>query len=218
MAEKKDNNVGIESTVGQDLDNFETWMIENNKKILWACGGIVVIAAIVSSIWLWIDGAEGRSRKAFEAASTQEQIETALKNFDKGPAADAAKVKLARLYAKDKKYEQAAMLLKGVAESAGTAEFVRGRAAVEGAADFELAGKTAEAEQLYVYAADNTAFDEAIRVEASYNQGRLLAAKKDYGAARLAFRRAAVKNPSSNAVSFWSGLAGRALDRLPAGN
>ena len=217
MADKKDNGAPVDSTVSQELDNFEAWVIENSRKILWACGGIVVIAAVVSSVWLWIDGAEGRSRKAFASASTQEQIENTLKKFDKGPVAAEARIRLARMYAGEKKYEQAAELLKRVAESGGIAEFVRGRAAVESAANYELAGKTAEAENAYAYAVDNTAFDEAVRVEAAYGQGRLLAAKKDYAGARLAFRRAIVRSTTSRAVSFWSGLAGRALDRLPAG-
>ena len=217
MANKNDNVTPVESTVSQELDNFEAWVIENSKKILWACGGIVVIAAVVSSIWLWVDGAEARSRKAFAAAVTREQIENTLKKFEKGPAAAEARVRLARIYSKEKEYDKAAELLKGVAKTDGIAEFVRGRAAIEAAANYELAGKTAEAESIYVYTADNTAFDEAARVEAAYNQGRLLAAKKDYAGAGLAFRRAIVRSSTSRAVSFWSGLASRALDRLPSG-
>lgn len=217
MADKKKAEVVVESGVSQELDNFEAWVIENNKKILAVCAGIVVVVAIAASIWMWIGGAEDRSRKAFAAAETREQIEAVLKDHSKGAAAAEAKVRLARLYSKAKEYGKAAALLETVSVDMDTVIFLRGRAAVEAAANYELAGKTDEALKAYAAAADNTAFDEAVRVEAAYNQGRLLAAKKDYAGAKLAFKRASVKNSADRAVSFWSGLAGRALDRLPAG-
>lgn len=217
MADNKNVEIPAEASVSQELDRFEAWVIENSKKILIGSGVIVVVVAIVASIWMWVDGAEGRSRKAFAAAVTQEQIENTLKKFDKGPAAAEARVRLARILAKNKNYVKAAALLEQVANDPEAISFLRGRAAVDAAGNYELAGKAAEAEKAYAAAADNTAFDEAVRVEAAYGQGRLLAAKKDYAGARLAFKRAAVKNPANKSVSFWSGLAGRAMDRLPAG-
>ena len=217
MSEKKKAELVVESGVSQELDNFEAWVIENNKKILAVCAGIVVVVAVAASAWMWVSGAEDRSRKAFAAADTQEEIEATLKEYSTGAAATEAKVRLARLYSKSKKYDQAAELLGTVAVDMDAIVFLRGRAALESAGNYELAGKAEEALKAYTAAADDTAFDEAVRVEAAYNQGRLLAAKKDYAGAKLAFKRAAVKNSTDRSVAFWSGLAGRALDRLPAG-
>ena len=40
---------------------------------------------------------------------------------------------------------------------------------------------------------------------------------KDNAKARDAFKRAIVSNPTSQTTVYWSQLAGRAMDRLPAG-
>jgi tetratricopeptide (TPR) repeat protein len=217
MAEKKKTELVIETGVSQELDRFEAWVIENNKKILAVCAGIVAVVAVAATVWMWVSGAENRSRAAFASAETKTDIETVLKEYSSGAAASEAKVRLARMYSKDKEYGKAAELLNTVANDAEVIVFLRGRAAVESAGNYELAGKMDEALKGYAAAADNTAFEESVRVEAAYNQGRLLAAKKDYAGAKLAFKRASVKNSADRAVAFWSGLAGRALDRLPAG-
>ena len=217
MAEKKNIDVPAENGVSQELDRFEAWVVGNSKKIMICSGILVVVIVVAVSVWSWVKGAEDRSRQAFASATTQEQIESTLKKYDKGAAAAEARVRLARMFAKNKEYAKAAALLEQVANDAAVISFLRGRAAVEAAGNYELAGNAAEAEKAFAAAADNTAFDEAVRVEAAYGQGRLLAAKKDYAGARLAFKRATVKTPANRTVAFWSGLAGRALDRLPAG-
>ena len=217
MANKKNTELPVQTGVSQELDNFEAWVIENSKKILIGSGLIVVIVAIAASIWTWIDGAEDRSRKAFAGAVTQEQLETALTGYTSGPAAADARMRLARIYAKGKDYVKAAELLKKVSNDSAVSPFLKGRASADAAGYYELAGNIDEAIKAYAATADDVSFDEAVRVEAAYGQGRLLAEKNDLAGARLAFKRAAVKNPTSRSVAFWSGLASRALDRLPAG-
>ena len=217
MANKKNIDIPAQADVSQELDNFEAWVIENSKKILIGSVILVVVVAVAVSVWKWIDGAEDRSRTAFASAASLEQIETTLEKFPKGPAAAEARIRLARMYAKAKDYTKAAATLEAVVNDTDAAIFLRGRAALDAAGNLELAGKSAEAIKVLASAADNTAFDEAIRVEAAYHQGRLFAAAKDYAAAKMAFKRAAVKNSTNKSVSFWSGLASRAMDRLPAG-
>ena len=53
MAEKKHTELVVETGVSQELDRFEAWVIENNKKILAVCVGIVVVVAIIASVWMW---------------------------------------------------------------------------------------------------------------------------------------------------------------------
>ena len=215
--EKKNIDIPVETGVSQELDNFELWVVENSKKLMVFSGILIVVIAVGASIWNWQNETEARSRAAFAGAEKIEQIEQALKEHAKGPAATAARIKLARLYSADKKYTEAAKILETVAQDAEADAFLRSRAAVEAAGNYELAGKVDEAIKAYAAVFDNALTDETVRVEAAYAQGRLLAAKKDYAGASLAFKRAIVANPGSQTVAFWSQLAGRALDRLPAG-
>ena len=218
MASKEKKNIDIpEAGVSQELDNFELWVVQNSKKLIVFSIVLIVVVAVGASIWNWQEGKEARSRAAFAAAKTIEDIETALTEHAKGPAATAARLRLARLYTADKKYDKAAEILKSVAADPEADAFLRSRAAVEAAGNYELAGKTDEAIKEYASVAENALTDETVRQEAAYAQGRLLAAKKDYAGASLAFKRAIAANPGSQASAFWSQLAGRALDRLPAG-
>ena len=84
----------------------------------------------------------------------------------------------------------------------------------EAAAAAKLA---AEAEKAYTAAANNAAYQEAVRAEASYLLGCLYVAKNDTAKAQAAFKRAMVSKPTSQTTAYWSQLASRAMDRLPAG-
>ena len=81
----------------------------------------------------------------------------------------------------------------------------------------EKAKKDAEAVKAYTAAANNAAYQESTRAEAAYCLGCFYVAKKDNAKARDAFKRAIVSNPTSQTTVYWSQLAGRAMDRLPAG-
>ena len=75
----------------------------------------------------------------------------------------------------------------------------------------------AEAEKAYTSAANNAAYQEPVRAEAAYLLGCLYVAKNDNEKAQAAFKRAIISNPTSQTTAYWSQLASRAMDRLPAG-
>ena len=107
MADGKKNIDLPEAGVSQELDNFELWVVENRKKILVVSAILVVVIATGVCTWKWFKNAENRSREAFGKAVTMEQIEATLKKYSEGPAAAAARVRLAEEYAKKKDYENA---------------------------------------------------------------------------------------------------------------
>lgn len=216
--EKKVKNIEApEAGVAQELDNFELWVVENRKMIVVVSAILVIVIATGVCLWKWYKGAEDRSREAFAKAVSVEQIETALKKYDKGPAAAGARLRLAKLYNDKKEYAKAAAVLADVVKDQTVDAYIRGRAEVNAGRYFELAKNLAEAEKAYSSAANNVAYQEPVRAEAAYLLGCLYVAKKDYPKAQSAFKRAVVSKPTSQATMFWSQLATRAMDRLPAG-
>ena len=218
MADNKKQNIDMpDGGVSQELDNFELWVVENRKRILVVSAILVVVIAAAICTWKWYKGAEDRSRTAFAQATTQEQIESALKKYSKGPAAAGARVRLAEIYGKAKAYDKAAATLSEIVKDPTVDLLVRGGAEVTAGRYFENAKKEAEAIKAYTAAANNAAYQESTRVEAAYCLGCLYTQKKDFAKARDAFKRAVVTNPTSQVSDIWSKLAQRALDRLPAG-
>ena len=217
MADGKKNIDLPEAGVSQELDNFELWVVENRKKILVVSAILVVVIATGVCTWKWFKNAENRSREAFGKAVTMEQIEATLKKYSEGPAAAAARVRLAEEYAKKKDYEKAAAVLGDVVKDSTADIFLRSRAEINAGRYYELAGKDAEAVKAYSSVANNAAYQESTRAEAAYCLGCFYVAKKDNAKARDAFKRAIVSNPTSQTTVYWSQLAGRAMDRLPAG-
>lgn len=216
--EKKVKNIEApEAGVAQELDNFELWVVENRKKIVVISAVLVVVIATGVCLWKWHKGAENRSREAFAKAVTVEQIESALKKYSEGPAAAGARLRLADKYNEKKDYAKAAAVLSEVVKDQTADLYIRSRAEVNAGRFYESAKNLAEAEKAYSSAANNAAYQEAVRAEASYLLGCLYAAKNDNAKARAAFKRAVVSKPTSQTTEYWSQLASRAMDRLPAG-
>ena len=216
--EKKAKNIDIpESGVAQELDNFELWIVENRKKIVVASAILVVVITTGVCLWNWHKGAEARSREAFAKALTVEQIEATLQKFSQGPAAAGARLKLADKYNAKKEYAKAAAVLADVVNDQTADIYVRARAEVNAGRYYELANNAAEAEKAYTSAANNAAYQEPVRAEAAYLLGCLYVAKNDNEKAQAAFKRAIISNPTSQTTAYWSQLASRAMDRLPAG-
>lgn len=217
MADAKKNIELPEAGVSQELDNFELWVVENRKKIVVVSAILIVVIATGVCTWRWFKNAENRSREAFGKAVTAEQIEAALKDYSKGPAAAAARVRLADEYARKKDYAKSASVLMDAVKDSTADIVIRSRAEINAGRYFELAGKDADAINAYTSVANNAAYQESTRAEAAYCLGCLYTAKKDTVKARDAFKRAIVSNPTSQTTVYWSQLAGRAMDRLPAG-
>ena len=216
--EKKVTNIDLpEAGVAQELDNFELWVVEHRKKIVVAAAILVVVIATGVCLWKWSKGAENRSRDAFAKAVTVEQIEATLQKYSKGPAAAGARLRLADKYNAKKDYAKAAAILAEIVKDQTADLYVRARAEVNAGRYYELANNAAEAEKAYTAAANNAAYQEAVRAEASYLLGCLYAAKNDTAKAQASFKRAMVSKPTSQTTVYWSQLASRAMDRLPAG-
>ena len=103
--------------ISEQLDLFETWVIANGKYILIAC----ILIVIGVAIFLTVQHVRTQSIKAdtakLSAAVKADQIEAALKSTSASiPGYDAAQIRLARLYAADKKYDQAYAAYYAVAE------------------------------------------------------------------------------------------------------
>lgn len=218
LEKKAKKNIDIpEEGMAQELDNFEVWVVENRKKIVvWSIILIIVIAA-GTCIWMWYKGAEERSRNAYYKAGTVEQLEAAVKEHTKGPAAGGGKLRLAEKYAEKKEYAKAADVLSGVVQDTTVHVYVRARAEINAGRYYELAKKDAEAEKAYSAAANNAAYQEAVRAEAAYLLGCLYVSRKDNEKALAAFKRAVVEKPTSQATAHWSSLASKSIDRLSAG-
>lgn len=218
MADENKKNIEMpDGGVSQELDNFELWVVEHRKGIMITAAILAVVIAAGVCGWKWYKGAEDRSRAAFEKASTAAELEANLKKYSKGPAAGNARIRLAKEYENAKQYDKAAAVLMEVVKDTTVDILVRSRAELNAGRYFELAKKDAEAINAYTAVANNAAYQESTRAEASYCLGCLYAVKKDTAKAQAAFKRAVVTNPTQQVTQAWSQKATLALDRLSAG-
>ena len=126
--------------MSEQLDLIETWLIANVKYILAGC----ILIVIGVAIFLTVQHVRTQSIKAdtakLAAAVKIDQLESALKSTSTSiPGYDVAQIRLARLYASDKKYDQAYAAYNAVAERKNDL-FLSVRSRLDSAYIKELAG------------------------------------------------------------------------------
>ena len=172
---------------------------------------IAVIAA--TGIFAYIRHSESVKAEAIaklEQAKTIEEIKAELAKSPDIPGADAARLRMAKIYEEEKKYDEAVKVLEGLSSSEDAA--VRNRALLNIAYLSELDGKPDEAVKKFSAIADNTAIPTAERAEAGYAAARLCLAKKTPEATVDAFRildkiQALNVDQGSQATAVWQQYA-----------
>ena len=206
----------IADGITRDCNTFEAWFIENGKTVAWACVAIIVILAVVFTVIQIRKSADAKAYSALASATTEQQIQDALKQYPKGTAAAEARFRLAGLLIKAKNNKAAIEQLALIADDADAMPFTRARAILDAGYLYENDGKTKDALSRYEKAASDLQLPEDARLEGYYAAGRMQLLLKDVAKARAAFKQASNAAVRSQGAFFWSSQAQAALNRLPA--
>jgi len=143
----------IADGITRDCNTFEAWFIENGKTVAWACVAIIVIVAVVFTVIQIRKSADAKAYSALASATTEQQIQDALKQYPKGTAAAEARFRLAGLLIKAKNNKAAIEQLALIADDADAMPFTRARAILDAGYLYENDGKTKDALSRYEKAA-----------------------------------------------------------------
>lgn len=206
----------IADDITKDCNSFESWFIENGKMIAWACVAIIVVVAVVFSVIQVRKSAQAKAYAALASATTEQQIQDALKLYPNGTAAAEARFRLAGLFIQAKNNKAAIEQLSLVAGDADALAFTRGRAVLDAGYLYENDGNLKDALAQYEKAASDLQLPEDARLEGYYAAGRIQLLQKNVAKARAAFKQASNATVRSQGAFFWSSQAQAALTRLPA--
>ena len=214
--EKGKADADLVEDMSENFDRFEMWVIANGKYIAAAC----VLILIGVGIYLTVSHLRESSVKAATAklanAVKIEQLVDVLKTTSSNvPGYDVAQIRLARLYAADKKYDQAYSCYMAVAERKNE-PYLCARSRLDAGYIRELAGKYAEAASVFALIADSSDILPDLRAEGAYAAGRMFLLLKQETAARKYLSMFDPMKAQSQVASQWAMLAQALLNRLPA--
>lgn len=206
--------IGLVDEVSEDLDRFESWVIENGKWILGACIVLVIVIAVVFSVMQYMERAKKENAELLAKADTIEALEKTLNGSSSEIGRDAALMRLAQLYIAKKDYASAIrkldMVVQGMKEP-----YLAYRALLNIGYANELAGKPEAAIAAFVGVADASGAPADFRAEGAYGAGRLYYAKKDMSSAGKYFSRFDPAKTSSQQAKQWASLSRAVMNRLP---
>ena len=178
-AAKKDPkalNKEIGNALFTDEERVGMFLAKHWKKII-AAAVIVVVA--VTGVFAFIRHRDAVTKKVtaeLAQARTIEELKAELGKDPKAPGVDAARFRLAKLYADKKDYASARQVLETIVSSSEDAAG-RNRARLTIAYMLELEG-SADAVRSFTAIADDQELPGAVRAEAGYAAARLLIAAK----------------------------------------
>ena len=213
---KKALDAEITDALLDDFDKFEHFAVNNWKRIA------LFAVAVVIGVALWVTIAEYRTkaeRKANDAicnAKTEAEIIKVVQEYAGYPAANYARLRLAKMYLGQKQYAKAYEQFKLLRASDIPREMAW-RINLDEAYSLELEGKKTEAAAKFSGIGSDPSLPEGFRCEANYGAGRLYCSLKQFDKARKYLTKASsVKQGMYNqAAGLWVSQAKFMLIRLP---
>lgn len=216
QANGKAEESDLAEDVSENLDRFETWAIANGKYILAVCVLILIGVAVFLTVVHVREKSVSAATAKLAAAEKPEQLESALKSVSASvPGYDVAQIRLARLYAAEKKYDRAYACYMAVAERKNE-PYLSARSRLDAAYIKELEGKNAEAAAGFAWVADSADILADLRAEGAYAAGRLFLLLKNETAARKYLSMTDPMKAASQVSSQWGMLAQALLNRMSA--
>ena len=214
--DKAKEEADLVEDMSENFDRFEMWVIANGKYIAIACALILIAVGIFLTV-MHIRETSVKSATARLAETAKiDQLTEALKNVSTDvPGYDMAQIRLARLYAADKKYDQAYSCYIAVAERKNE-PYLSARSRLDAGYIRELAGKNAEAAAVYALVADSSDIMPDLRAEGAYAAGRIFLLLKNETAARKYLSMFDPIKAQSQVASQWAMLSQALLNRMPA--
>ena len=219
MKDQNDPEKGKEETdlvegMSENFDRFEMWVIANGKYIAAACVLILIAVGIFLTVSYLRESSVKAATAKLASAAKIEQLAEALKTTSANvPGYDVAQIRLARLYAADKKYDQAYSCYMAVSERKNE-PYLAARSRLDAGYIKELAGKNAEAASVFALVADSSEILPDLRAEGAYAAGRLFLLLKNENAARKYLSMFDPMKAQSQVASQWAMLAQAQLNRM----
>jgi tetratricopeptide (TPR) repeat protein len=171
----KEMDATITRAMMDDVGRFEYFFITNWKLIVAVMVGLVIAVGVYFSAHAIRESSRRKADKVLAAAKDESALTAALATYGSAPSAGHARMRLARIYIAEKRFDDAAAQLRQIREKGElSGEFIE-RVRLEEAYLYETAGKTAEAAALFDEIGRNFAASAATRAEADYSAGRLYA-------------------------------------------
>lgn len=213
---KKALDAEITDALLDDFDKFEHFAVTYWKQI----GAVALLIVVVVALWVMISD----SRKATERrindeicnAKTEAEIIEVVKKYPTYPAANYARLRLAKTYLGEKKYDKAYEQFK-LLRSSDIPREMTWRVNLDEAYALELEGKKTEAAGKFAAMAGDPSLPDSFRSEANYAAGRLYAVLKQNDKARNYLTKASKISPAAmnnQAAMFWASQAKFILIRL----
>ena len=202
--------------MSENFDRFEMWVIANGKYIAVVCILILIAVGIFLTVMHVRESSVKSATARLADAAKIDQLNDALKNTSSDVSGyDMAQIRLARLYAADKKYDQAYSCYIAVAERKNE-PYLSARSRLDAGYIRELAGKNAEAAAVYALVADSSDIMPDLRAEGAYAAGRIFLLLKNETAARKYLSMFDPIKAQSQVASQWAMLSQALLNRMPA--
>ena len=213
--DKAKEEADLVEDMSEHFDRFEMWVIANGKYIAIACVLILIGVGIFLTVMHLRESSVKAATAKLANATKIEQLTEVLKTVSADvPGYDMAQIRLARLYAADKKYDQAYSCYIAVAERKNE-PFLSARSRLDAGYIRELAGKNAEAASAYAMVADSADILPDLRAEGAYAAGRVFLLLKNETAARKYLSMFDPMKAQSQVASQWAMLAQALLNRMP---
>lgn len=221
MSKREVKNIeGFEKELLSETERVELFISKYWLKIAIAAVIVVIAGVAVYAVVKNQNDKVNAIQNKFASATAEELTGVIAANSDV-PGVDFARLRLAAELGAAKNYSGAAEQLKAVADNAGADLIIRQLAVMELGAALEMAGKIADAAQVFAKAADDTAFSAGIKAQAGCQAARLMIAGKDFASAKAMLQRIVARKSIMTedfAFSTWVAQAEQMLAALDNGD
>ncbi len=223
---KKQKNKKLDAELGDmlfdDFDRFEYFAVTYWKQIIALALFVVVAVTVFFSVKAWRDSASRQAAAALNNADTETAILAALEQHSGYPASSCARLRLAGIYLKEGKYDDALEQYRLLIAS-DIPDEMRWRLQLATGYIHEKKNNFKEAAESFAVLGRNSFIPEALRNEANFSAGRIHAQYLDREAAKSFLER--VTNTKSQgaamgfdaSLDFWKRQAEFLLNLLQSG-
>ena len=219
MAVNKNNKKAMDTEITNalldDFDKFEHFAMTYWKQI----GALAVLIVIAVALWVYVSDSQKETERRINNeicnAKTEATILKVVQEYPAYPAANYARLRLAKIYIGEKKYDKAYEQFKVLRESNIPNEMTW-RISLDEAYALEVEGKKSSAAAAFAAMGANPGLPDGYRCEANYSAGRIYCGLKENDKARKYLTKASKVRPNMDrqASNFWVSQAKFMLIRL----
>lgn len=209
MSKKIDKDNIIEEAY-DEMSQFEDFFVSHWPKILNASVGVLILFALYMVFSSYGSKREIEASLEFTKAKTVQDLQKAIAANPSNPAANFARLRMAKLLTDEKKYDDAIKACREITPVSGTPE-TYWQAKLDEGYLLELSNKKEEAAEAFSKIGSDIKLPVSVRNEASFSAARIFYAvgKKD-----RAIAAAKSMDSAPNAGDFWTEQAKSLIQQI----